>query len=136
MSPAAFAASRHRPAAAAASAAPTPQRVVLRLEQVTSEKPAPAYDVFLNVPDDDPPSTHVDLHVGRASMFGVVQASRRGKGHGGSGLTFAFDITLLYRRLSGPAGFDSKQMRVSFVPVAGKGTNASVRVGRVSLYFA
>jgi len=139
VTPATFAASR-LPAEAAPGAvplsAPSPDRVVLRLEQVTSVDPAPAYDVFLNVPDADQPDKRDDLHVGRASMFGLVQASRPGRGHGGSGLTFSFDITALYRSLQGQAGFDPNHLRVSFVPVAGRGTKATVHVGRVSLYFA
>jgi tyrosinase len=141
VTPVAFAASRRRAGAAlglapAAPGAATPGRVVLRLEQVTSSGSAPAYDVFLDVPDGDDPGRHADLHVGRASMFGLVQASRRGQSHGGSGLTFSFDITALYGKVHAQAWFDPTQLRVSFVPVASRGVKADVHVGRISLYFA
>jgi tyrosinase len=92
------------------------------------------YDVYLNVPEADRPDQHEDLHVGRAAMFGVAQASKPSAQHGGSGQTFAFDITELYNRLSAAGAVDPKRLRVSFVPVRAS-KNAPVRVGRVSLYF-
>ncbi len=131
VSPTAFARSR----AAAAPAAGGVQRVVLRLENVTSTHPGPMYDVYLNVPDGDSPQQHPDLHVGRAAMFGIAKASRRTAPHGGGGQTFSFDITRLYNRLSSAGAIDPRHVRVSFVPVRAD-RNAPVRVGRVSLYFA
>jgi tyrosinase len=110
------------------------QHVTLRLENVTSTHPGPMYDVYLNVPEADRPDQHEDLHVGRAAMFGVAQASKTSAQHGGSGQTFAFDITELYNRLSAAGAVDPKRLRVSFVPVRAS-KNAPVRVGRVSLYF-
>lgn len=111
------------------------KRVVLRLENVTSSHPGPMYDVYLNVPKGDAPKQHPDLHVGRAAMFGIAQASRRTAPHGGSGQTFAFNITRLYNRLAAAGAIDPQHLRVSFVPVRAD-RNAPVRVGRVSLYFA
>jgi hypothetical protein len=109
--------------------------VVLRLENITSQTTAPAYDVYLNVPSGDDPATHPELHAGRAGLFGIAQASTAGP-HGGSGLNLSFDITSLYAQLSAAAGFRADALRVSFVPVTGKASTARVHVGRVSLYFA
>ena len=55
--------------------------------------------------------------------------------HGGSGQTFAFDITRLYYRLHAAGEIDPTHLRVSFVPVRAM-AGAKVQVGRISMYFA
>jgi tyrosinase len=135
VSPVTFAQGRAGAMAAPQPPSPTMQHVMLRLENVTSTHPGPMYDVYLNVPATDTPAQHEDLHVGRAAMFGIAQASRKDGPHGGSGQTFAFDITDLYRRLAAAGAIDPQHLRVSFVPVRASKA-APVRVGRVSLYFA
>lgn len=111
------------------------QRVTLKLEHVTSTVHSPTYDVYLNVPDAAAPSSHEDRFVGRATMFGVVQASDASGPHAGSGQDFAFDITELYHRLADAGQVDPQNLRVSFVPVDPE-PGAKVSVGRISLYFA
>jgi tyrosinase len=111
------------------------QKVALKLEHVTSTAHSPTYDVYLNVPDAAAPSSHEDRFVGRATMFGVVQASNPRGPHAGSGQDFAFDITDLYRQLSDAGQIDPQNLRVSFVPVDPE-PGTKVSVGRISLYFA
>jgi tyrosinase len=125
------------PVAALASQPPSQlvQQVVLQLENVTSAGHAPIYDVYVGIPDAGTPSGHEDKFVGRASMFGIVQASDPLGAHGGGGQNFAFDITGLYHQLADAGQIDPQNLRVSFVPVGGD-ANQQVRVGRISLYFS
>jgi tyrosinase len=111
------------------------EKVTLQLEHVTSTAHSPTYDVYLNVPEDAEPGSHEDRFVGRATMFGVVQASNPAGLHAGSGQDFAFDITALYHRLADAGEVSPQHLRVSFVPVDPE-AGATVSVGRVSLYFA
>ncbi len=125
------------PVAALASQPPSQlvEQVVLQLEHVTSSGHAPIYDVYVGIPDAAAPSAHEDRFVGRASMFGIVQASDPSGPHGGSGQNFAFDITTLYHQLADAGEVDPQHLRVSFVPVSA-GAAQQVRVGRISLYFS
>ncbi len=111
------------------------QQVMLQLENVTSSAQAPAYDVYVNVPNAEDPTKHEDRFIGRAAMFGIPQASSPSGQHGGGGQNFAFDITELYRRLSDIGEVSTNNLRVSFVPVDADDT-VQVSVGRISLYFA
>ena len=110
-------------------------RVLLQLENMKSTAHAPTYDIYLNVPDGADPKAHPELFVKRMTLFGIAQASDAASPHSGSGQTFAFDITRLYRRLHAADAIDPAHLRVSFVPVRAV-TGATVSVGRISLYFA
>lgn len=126
-------------AAPGAFVAPAPasqlvQQVTLHLENVTSLAPTPVYDVYLNVPGNDDPSTHPERFVGRAAMFGIALASDPAGQHGGSGQTFVFDITSLYHLLDQQGDIDPQALKVSFVPVD-PAPGTQVQVGRVSIYF-
>lgn len=109
--------------------------MTLHLENVTSTDVAPTYDIFLGVPPNEDPSAYDDRFVARAAMFGVAQATDPQGLHGGGGLTFAFEITDLYHRLSDANEIDPHHLRVSFVPVSPVGA-PHVSVGRISVYFA
>jgi tyrosinase len=117
-----------------AAMAATPPRVFLNIENISSGNIAPAYDVYVNVPDGAHPKQHEDLFVGRLSMFGIVEASRPSKRHPGSGLHYVLDVTDIYERLSKLSAWDPSKLRVSFLPAEPTG-GAKIRVGRVSLYF-
>jgi tyrosinase len=109
--------------------------VLLQLENMKSEAHSPTYDVYVNVPTGADPKKHPDRFVQRMTLFGAPQASDPANPHGGSGQTFAFDITPLYHRLHAAGEIDPTHLRVSFVPVRAK-AGATVQVGRISLYFA
>lgn len=109
------------------------KRVYLHIENLTSDKRAPSYDVYLGVPADEDPAAHPDKRVGRLSMFGLPESSRKSGPHAGSGLTFALEVTDLVSRLSKTPGWNPSELPISFVPVRGA-PGARVQVGRVSLY--
>ncbi len=134
-----FAASARAVPPTAAAAPSTIQQLVghvmLQLENIKSASHSATYDVYLNVPAGATPKAHPDRFVQRMTLFGAPQASSPANPHGGSGQTFAFDITALYHRLHAAGEIDPTHLRVSFAPVrATKG--ATVNVGRISLYFA
>ena len=110
-----------------------PKRVYLHIENLTSDARAPSYDVYLGVPAGEDPTAYPDKRVGRLSMFGLPESSRRGGPHAGSGLSFALEVTELVERLSKQPGWDPSELPISFVPVRSR-EGARVQVGRVSLY--
>lgn len=117
----------------ALDASEEPKRVYLHIEHLTSDKRAPAYDVYLGVPKGEEPTQHPDKRVGRLSMFGLPEASNRSGSHAGTGLTFALDVTELVGRLNQTPGWNPSELPICFVPVKQK-PGARVQVGRVSLY--
>jgi hypothetical protein len=110
------------------------QRVFLNVERMTSARPSPAYDVYLDVPAAEEPARHPELRAGLVSMYGLVPASRSAEASAAPGLYEKLDVTELYARLAASRGSAPSSLRVSFVP-AGPVRGATVRVGRVSLYF-
>jgi tyrosinase len=108
-------------------------RIFLHIENLTSTRRVPAYDVYLNVPAGAEPAEHEDKFVGRLPMFGLVEASRAQGKHSGAGLHYVLDVTDAVKALAAQPGWNPSQLRVSFAPsrrVAG----AHVDVGRVSLF--
>jgi tyrosinase len=128
-----FSAKPKAAARAASLAAGRPRRVFLNIEKLVSKEPAPAYDVYLNVPEGEDPKKYPNLFVGRLPMFGLVESSTKGAARSGAGLHYALDITNLYAHFSTLPGWDPTHLRVSFVAARGKAP-AKVTVGRVSLY--
>jgi tyrosinase len=118
------------------------KRVYLHIENMTSERRAHAYDVYLGIPPGEDPTAHPDRRAGRLSMFGLTEASKSDGPNAGSGLTQALEVTDLVRRLRDLAGWSASELGVAFVPVTrGAGSSlesarpaSEVRVGRVSLY--
>jgi tyrosinase len=119
---------------AALTAAARLPRVFLHVEGITSKEPSVPYDVYLNLPPGAQPLKHPELHAGRLSMFGLVEASEAGRKHPNNGLHYTLEITKLYHRLAAEPDWDAKNLRVSLVPTRTDGP-ASAKVGRISVYF-
>jgi hypothetical protein len=113
----------------------TSRRVVLKVEQVTSDRRAPNFAVYLNLPQGDLPEKRPDLRVGILAMFGLVESSRDSEKHGGNGLAFSFEATKAYVVLVATNKWNDESISVTFVPGPWDAP-ISVEVGRVSLYFA
>lgn len=111
--------------------------VLLQVENVTGPEPvSTVFDVFVNLPEGADPREFRDREAGRVALFGLAEATEPDGAHGGSGLTFGFDITEVARRLREAGDWDPDRVRVTFVPDEEGGTDADVTVGRVSVHRA
>ena len=125
---------------AALAGAPEPNRVYLNIENVKANTRATSYRVYVNAPDpENPPEDHF---AGLLPLFGVREASGEDDAHGGSGLTYALDITDLVSRLKAKGDWTGGELKVSFLPKKPKAAAAALaddaavlQVGRVSLYY-
>jgi tyrosinase len=115
-----------------------PRKVYLKIENVKGrELAAPSYRVYVNLPPGADPSRHEDRRAGQVSMFGVVEATEGTGEHGGSGLTFSFDITGVAQRLQDSGDWDPEHLRVTFAPMIDEESQGgNVSAGRVSLFYA
>jgi tyrosinase len=95
---------------------PAPRQWLLSLEGVTGTVAAPAYGVYVNVAPDAA-TEHPDRMAGIISTFGIRQASDPRGEHGGSGLTFVFDITDVHDALEADGQWDPGNVSVVFVPL-------------------
>jgi tyrosinase len=120
-------------------------RAYLNIENVTGARSKTSYEVYLNVPEGEDPTTYDELYAGLLPMFGVVEASRSDDEHGGSGLHYVLDVTDVVRTLEAGGNWNPEQLDVSFVPVGVDPEGARVAevddagevdVGQVSLYYA
>jgi tyrosinase len=125
---------------AALGGAPEPGRVYLNIENVRANTRATSYRVYVNAPDPETPSE--DYFAGMLPLFGVREASGADDDHGGSGLTYALDITDLVARLRAKGEWTGGELEVSFLPKKPKAAAAALaddasvlQVGRVSLYY-
>ena len=135
----------------AAPALPNPEHVYLNLENVTGTGIAADYAVFIDMPDD----AEQPVRIGTLTTFGIARASLADGDQGGSGINQVFDITGIAGRL-GISDGSINRLHVSFEPLGlAKATDeapeglaefaaateahrapASVKVGRVSLFYA
>ncbi len=129
--------------ASGAEAAGATRSVHLCLDNVTAAShPVESYEVYVNLPEGASPAAHSELMAGLLPAFGMVKASQPGSEHGGSGVSYSFDITRIARALQSRNQWNPATLRVSFVPHATEGDReeelqtAPVQVGRVSLYYA
>jgi tyrosinase len=127
--------------------APESQRVHLALENVTAQdRPIHTYEVYVNVPEGETPSSHPELMAGLIPRFGLVEASQPDKEHGGQGLNLSFDITDIVLTLEKNNSWDPNNLRITFAPhdkqedvkLASEGRpvppRQPVTVGRVGVY--
>ncbi|HEV3000239.1 MAG TPA: tyrosinase family protein [Solirubrobacteraceae bacterium] len=126
------------PAVEPAEAGGRPLRWFLRVEDVTGTRPAtPAYDVYLNVPDDAAVDEHEERMVGSIATFGIPEATAPEAEHGGIGITDVFEITDVVNRLQEREEWDPTTVTVTIVPADPRGAvegGGDVRAGRVSVY--
>lgn len=119
---------------AATRRAGPPDRVFLRLENVTGATEAGAFHVFLGVPEGDAPQDHPDLQVGSVALFGLTRASDPDAQHAGAGLSFTIEISAAVDRLHLDNGLDLEDLAVDVVPDHPIHPGAKVQIGRISIY--
>ena len=112
----------------------TTRRVFLKVENIRSKMAAPSFEIYLNLPPGEQPQKRPDLRVGTLSTFGLLETSRASEHHAGNGLTYTEEITKLFLRLIASRDWDSRNLRVAFVPSNWE-YPLEVQVGRVSLMF-
>lgn len=110
--------------------------VTLQIENVTSDKAAPGFKVYLDVPSGDDPEKHPELFAESLTTFGLVQSSDPLGEHGGTGKTIKLDVTSVFRLLTAKKDWDSQNLRVTFAPGYWDAPVPRVKIGRVSLYFS
>lgn len=111
---------------------PKAERYLLNLENITGTRRGLSYAVYVNLPDDGDPETDEHHFVGMLNLFGVERASDPEDSHGGSGLTFVFDVTGLVRE-EGAAVTKPGAISVDFVPENADTPDNAAHVGRISL---
>jgi hypothetical protein len=109
------------------------KRVLLRIENLTSQIAAPSFGVYLNLPPGDDPQKRHDLYALTLSTFGLVESSQARGNHPANGLNFVQDVTEVFGRVTRATDWDGKNLRVSFVPIRWKDYPLDATVGRVSL---
>lgn len=118
------------------------RRVLLQLERVTgSDAPYGVYGVYVNVPEGEDPADYPYLKAGLFSPFGLARATAQGEG-----LTQAYDITEIARRLYEEERWDPQRVDVTFdadVPTAaaeeearrsGEPATGDLKVGSIRVY--
>jgi tyrosinase len=116
---------RGRVSASLADASETnlPDRVYLRLENVRGTIDAFKLNVSVN-----------QQNVGTAALFGLRRASLKDGQHGGTGLTFVFDITDIIDNLFLANALDEDSLDVRIEPNHAFADIAQLTIGRVSVY--
>ncbi len=123
------------PLAKTLAAEPSKVHVYLNVENVTSERPAMNYDVYLNVPDGTDPHERPDLLAGVLAPFGSERAADPEDPHAGAGAHFTFDVTKIVAEQQQAGAWNPEKAHVKFMPRAGEADPVPLHVGRVSLYY-
>lgn len=111
-------------------------QVMLRVENMTGDKLAPTFSVYLNVPQGGDPLQYPELSPGSLPLFGLTAASHPDSEHGGSGMSFQLNASEVVAHLIATKNWNPGHLRVLFVPGYWDAPVPKVRVGRVSLYFS
>lgn len=105
-----------------------PDRVLLKLEGVTGTAGASSLGVFLGAPGQP------KRRIGTAGLFGLKQASAAEGGHGGNGLSFAFDVTHVVDDLQMAGKLESGDLSVSVAPQRPIASGKQIQIARVSVH--
>lgn len=117
-----------------AAAAPLPDNVYLKLENVTGQLDSTVLGVYIDLPAGADPAERRARHVGDVGLFGLRRASAKDGAHGGAGLSFIFDVSGFVDQLHLQNRLSAGTVQVSLVPRRALPGEAAIEVGRVSLY--
>jgi tyrosinase len=107
----------------------------LNFENVTGSGPLPAYSAYLDLPPGADLANSDPYYVGLLPMFGVAEASGLDGPHAGNGLTYVLDITKLANHLKAEGRWHEETVTVTLAPEGVLSAKATLRVGRISLYY-
>ena len=116
------------------AAAPLPDSVYLKLENVTGQLDSTVLGVYINLPAGAGPADRRAQHVGDVGLFGLRRASAKDGAHGGAGLSFVLDVTGFIDQLYLQHRLAEGTVQVSLIPRRALPGAAAIDVGRVSLY--
>ncbi|TWJ03201.1 tyrosinase [Mucilaginibacter frigoritolerans] len=119
-------------AATTNSAVSKPALTILHFENVTGKGVPPIYDVYLNEPQNG--GDKESYYAGSVSFFGVEEASTPSVHQSGSGQHYALDISDLVNKLRSSPNWKDQQLDVSIEPSRAVDADASVNIGRISVY--
>ena len=116
------------------SAAPVPDNVYLKLENVTGKLDSTVIGVYINLPPGAGQEDRRAQHVGDVGLFGLRRASVKDGAHGGAGLSFILDVSGFVDQLHLQDRLSDEAIQVSLIPRRTLPGEAAIEVGRVSLY--
>jgi tyrosinase len=109
-----------------------PPMTILHFENVTGKGVPPIHDIYLNVPEDG--GNKESYYAGSISFFGVEDSSTPSVHQSGSGQHYALDISELMNKLRTLPNWNEQQLTISIEPTRPLDNNATVKIGRISLY--
>jgi tyrosinase len=108
-----------------------PDRVFLKLENITGKDGSGLFDVFVRGPGAGAGQDHTQ--VGSISLFGLERASARKGSHAGMGLTKTLEITKAVDALHQDK-VNLNELEVSIVPRSEVRREDQIKVGQITLY--
>lgn len=123
---------RKRREVAVTEALAAPQTTILHFENITGTGVPPIHDVYLSIPGDKRKEDR--YYAGALSFFGIEEASTPSVHQSGSGQHYALDISALMSKLRSQPDWKEQELEVSLDPAQDMDKDASVTIGRISLY--
>lgn len=106
----------------------------LHFENVKGEGVPPIQDVYLSLPDHD--GKKKSYYAGALSFFGIEEASTSNAHHSGSGQRYTLNVSKIINKLRDSSDWNATKLKVSLEPIRKMDKDASVSIGRISLYIA
>lgn len=109
-----------------------PKTAILHFENIKGKGVPPIHDVYINVPKGG--KNKESYYAGSINFFGLEGASKANLHHAGSGQHHALDISELMNKLRSQPNWNDQELDISLEPIRKMGSDASVKIGRISLY--
>jgi tyrosinase len=128
------------PSGPALEAPGEPKRTILNIENITADRRANGYAVYVNLPEGGDPANYRDRFAGNIPLFGIDATENPDNLHASDGLHYALDISRVVRDLQMRGQWNPGTLRLTFIPKNRRGgleaaaDEVPVKVGRVSLY--
>jgi len=110
----------------------TPTPTYLHFENIKGTGVPPVYDVFLNLPNDG--ADRNSHYAGSLPFFGIAESSIASEHQSGSGQHYALDISDLISHLRTLPNWQEGELSVLLEPSSPMVEDASIEIGRISLY--
>jgi|GEM_PF-5841097 len=109
------------------------RKVQLHFEDITGTGVPPIYDIYLNVSVKEELSDK--FYAGSLPFYGIDESSTPCLEHGGTGQHYVLDVSELFDKLSSLTDWSGKYLKISLESTKPMPVDASVTIGRISLYF-